>query len=49
MPETTQHDFTFAWGDIDLAGTLHLPTSPPPHPVVLMLQGSGSADRDADG
>lgn len=49
MVETTRQEITFAWGGIHLAGTLHVPPSPPPHPVVLMLQGSGTADRDADG
>ena len=49
MTERARHDITFAWGDNTLAGTLHLPASSPPHPVVLMLQGSGPADRDADG
>ncbi len=49
MLETIRHDITFTWHGIDLAGTLHLPTSPSPHPAVVMLQGSGAADRDADG
>ncbi len=34
---------------VNLAGTLHLPGSAPPHPAVVMLQGSGPADRDSDG
>jgi pimeloyl-ACP methyl ester carboxylesterase len=32
---------------VNLAGTLHLPASGPPHPAVVMLQGSGAADRDS--
>lgn len=35
--------------DIELAGSLHLPDGAPPVPAVVMLQGSGPADRDADG
>jgi len=46
---TVRQDLVFDWRDIRLAGTLHLPASPPPHPAVLMLQGSGPADRDSDG
>jgi pimeloyl-ACP methyl ester carboxylesterase len=49
MAQTTQQDITFDWRDISLAGTLHLPATPGPHPAVLMLQGSGPGDRDADG
>lgn len=49
MVETTRHDLVFTWGGILLAGTLHLPPAPPPHPCVLMLQGAGPADRDARG
>lgn len=41
-------DIEFAWNGLILAGTLHLPQGDPPHPVVLMLQGSGPADRDND-
>jgi pimeloyl-ACP methyl ester carboxylesterase len=44
-----QLDMSFSWEGIDLAGTLHVPASPPPCPAVLMLQGSGPADRDSDG
>jgi len=49
MSETAHQDIIFAWGDVRLAGTLHLPASPPPHPAVVMLQGSGPADRDSGG
>jgi pimeloyl-ACP methyl ester carboxylesterase len=45
----TQQELTFEWAGLRLAGTLALPATPPPHPAVLMLQGSGPADRDADG
>lgn len=49
MVETVQREIHVAWGDLQLAGTLHLPASSPPHPAVLMLQGSGPADRDSGG
>ncbi len=49
MTERRQEEIAFAWRDLTLAGTLHFPDAPPPYPVVLMLQGSGAADRDADG
>ena len=49
MPETTTEDLTFAWNGLDLAGTLHFPAHEGPHPAVLMMQGSGPADRDSDG
>jgi len=49
MGKNMQHDMRFMWGDVHLAGTLHLPDAPPPHPAVLMLQGSGPADRDSGG
>jgi pimeloyl-ACP methyl ester carboxylesterase len=44
-----QQELTFEWQGLRLAGTLHLPATPPPHPAVLMLQGSGPADRDGNG
>jgi pimeloyl-ACP methyl ester carboxylesterase len=44
----SQLDLGFDWAGIHLAGTLHLPDTPGPHPVVVMLQGSGPSDRDAD-
>ena len=46
MIEAERREVSFAWRDIRLAGTLHLPASPSPHPAVLMMQGSGPADRD---
>ncbi|MEO3855603.1 alpha/beta fold hydrolase [Acrocarpospora sp. B8E8] len=33
---------------LPLAGTLTLPAGPGPHPAVLLLQGSGRLDRDAN-
>ncbi len=32
-----------------LAGTLHLPDGNPPFPAVIMIHGSGNADRDSGG
>ncbi len=49
MGTTIQRDVRFAWGDVQLAGTLHLPDAPPPYPAILMIQGSGPADRDSGG
>ncbi|MGI8855268.1 MAG: alpha/beta hydrolase family protein, partial [Thermomicrobiales bacterium] len=49
MAEIERREITVAWGGVRLAGTLHLPTSLPPHPAVLMMQGSGPADRDSGG
>ena len=42
-------EMSFQSQGVTLAGTLHLPVSTPPYPAVLMLQGSGPADRDSDG
>ncbi len=49
MPESTRRDLTFEWEGLTLAGSVHLPDSPGPRPAVLMMQGSGPADRDCDG
>lgn len=49
MSEQWCEEMRFAWRDITLAGTLYLPATPPPHPAVVMLQGSGPADRDSGG
>lgn len=35
--------------DLRLAGTLHLPEGEPPYSAMVMVQGSGPADRDCDG
>lgn len=42
-------EFGFAHQSVTLAGTLYCPAAPPPWPVLVMLQGSGPADRDGDG
>ncbi|MBI5931567.1 MAG: alpha/beta fold hydrolase [Chloroflexi bacterium] len=39
-------DVTFANGDITLAGTLTMPDVTGPHPVVILVTGSGPQDRD---
>ena len=49
MPESTQVQIDIAWDGLTLTGTLHRPSSEGPHPAVLMMQGSGPADRDCDG
>ncbi len=49
MADGMHRELAVAWCGITLAGTLHLPASPPPYPTVLMLQGSGPADRDSGG
>jgi hypothetical protein len=49
MPDSTQHELSFVWNGLLLAGTLHLPSSGGPHPAALMMQGSGPSDRDGDG
>lgn len=48
MP-TTARDLAFDWRGLTLAGTLHLPLGDSPWPAVVMLQGSGPADRDLGG
>ncbi len=49
MAGTEHREITVAWKEVRLAGTLHLPALPAPRPVVLMMQGSGPADRDSGG
>lgn len=39
-------EVTFSSGDITLAGTLTLPERSGPHPVVVLVSGSGPQDRD---
>ena len=39
-------DVTFENGDVTLAGTLTLPPTEGPHPVVVLVSGSGPQDRD---
>ncbi len=45
----TSEEIRFTSRDRVLAGTLHRPTGLGPHPALLMLQGSGPADRDSGG
>lgn len=42
-------ELSFEWRGLELVGSLHLPPGPGPHPAILMMQGSGPADRDNDG
>ncbi len=49
MLASTPQNITFDWNGLTLAGTLHRPSGPGPNPAVLMLQGSGPADRDCGG
>lgn len=53
---TTAEELSFEWSGLTLAGTLHTPASAPgtqagdgPFPTVLLMQGSGPADRDSGG
>jgi len=39
-------DASFANGDVELSGTLFVPTSPGPHPAAVMIHGSGTSNRD---
>lgn len=43
------HELGFDWNELAIAGTLHLPGDGGSFPTVLMVQGSGAADRDCDG
>lgn len=42
MPTT---EITFSHASCTLSGTLFLPATPPPHPAVIMVHGSGPVDR----
>lgn len=42
-------EVTLGWEGLTLAGSLHLPAGTGPHPAMLLLQGSGPADRDSGG
>jgi dipeptidyl aminopeptidase/acylaminoacyl peptidase len=46
---SSSEEISFDSHGATLAGTLHLPPGEAPHPAVVMLQGSGAADRDAGG
>jgi pimeloyl-ACP methyl ester carboxylesterase len=48
MTGRERQELEFSWEGLRLAGTLHLPGSGGPFPAVLMMQGSGPADRDND-
>jgi pimeloyl-ACP methyl ester carboxylesterase len=48
-PASHRQEIGFQSHGVSLAGTLHLPASDSPHPAVVMLQGSGAADRDCAG
>jgi pimeloyl-ACP methyl ester carboxylesterase len=39
----------FAWEGLTLAGSLRLPDERGPHPIVVMIQGSGPSDRTSNG
>ena len=41
-----REDIGFSNGDVQLAGTLITPTSPGPHPAVILVHASGGEDRD---
>lgn len=45
----TEHTVAFAWNGLTLVGALHLPDEEGPHPVVVMIQGSGPSDRTSNG
>lgn len=44
-----QTEMTFQSGEVQMAGTLHWPDGEGPHPALVMLQGSGTTNRDAEG
>ncbi len=44
--DTVSVKFENAGAGVTLAGTLTLPQTPPPHPAVVMITGSGAQDRD---
>jgi pimeloyl-ACP methyl ester carboxylesterase len=44
-----REEVRFESGGVTLAGTLHYPAGPGPHPALVMLQGSGPEDRDSQG
>lgn len=46
---TTDRDLAFSWKNLSLDGTLRLPPQDGPHPVVVMMQGSGPSDRTSNG
>ena len=48
MNDASRRDISFPWNGLTLAGTLHLPPGDDLHPLVVMMQGSGPANRDCD-
>ncbi len=44
-----EESLRFDWNGLTLAGTLRLPDGEAPHPVVVMMQGSGPSDRTSNG
>ena len=42
-----REDVRFSNGDVQLAGTLISPTTQGPHPAVILVHGSGAADRES--
>ena len=42
---TREHHVQFENGEVRLAGTLILPEAPGPHPAMVIVHGSGAADR----
>lgn len=49
MATSEEIRLSFEWADLELVGSLHLPTDGRPSAAVLMAQGSGPADRNSDG
>jgi pimeloyl-ACP methyl ester carboxylesterase len=46
VPPYREEDITFANGNVNLEGSLLLPTTPGPHPAVVLIHGSSTPDRD---
>jgi uncharacterized protein len=47
-PPYKEEEVKIANGGITLAGTLTLPQAPAPHPVIVLITGSGAQNRDED-
>lgn len=48
-PRYISKEAAFKNGDVELSGTITVPTTEGPFPAVLLLGGDGPADRDANG
>ena len=48
VPPYVEEEVTFESGEVNLAGTLSLPPGAGPHPVVVLVSGSGPQDRNED-